>query len=102
MYLKKPGPEYIKQIFRVFSMDKNLTFKLCIQFLSTLKVSSTWPRYLQRAQQSRSNDKIRLIQHCGHNLCELEELFRSESRQGRVGEAIRSSKVVVESGSEIA
>lgn len=40
----------------------------------------------QRAQQSRSNDQIRLVQRRVYNLREPEELFRSESRQRRVGE----------------
>ena len=42
-YLQKLGPEHIKQIFEsskwVFSMDKNLAFKVCIRLLSTLNVS---------------------------------------------------------------
>ena len=51
-YLQKLGPEHIKQIFEsskwVFSMDKNLAFKVCIRLVSTLNVSSAWPRYLHR------------------------------------------------------
>ena len=75
-YLQKLGPEHIKQIFEssrwVFSMDKNLAFKVCIRLLSTLKIFLTWPRYLRRKTWNFHDNPLqitwrRLTRNCRPN-----------------------------------